>query len=407
MIRQVSTLLAGNALSQIVNLATILFVVTAFFTPEEFGYYAVLMSYVGILSSVACLRYELAIISVRRRYAANNIILACLIIAVVFSAFTWVVIKLVAEIVSERFLLGESAQIIAFLVFLKAIDQIIASILYRQEAYFRYSMLKLLQALMLLGGFVVSGITGRGQSGMLLATMIAYASFAVSGVVVIHRYDLQAGLRAVRVTALIRKQADFVKFSMPQTLIDNILSNGLNFVLIALAGPAVVGYFNYMQKVLKAPLGLVFGAISQVVFRFSAKNQTDAALVTRMLQQVFPLVGGILMIAAAGIGFTYVFFSDLAFLQSWNGLQEYMIGFSVWMLVPFLFSPFATLPIVYGLQKKFFIAATTFNVLSLAAFALLIWKGPLIGAFWAMGLASIPYYAGLNLWLFRVVNSEQ
>jgi hypothetical protein len=86
-------------------------------------------------------------------------------------------------------------------------------------------------------------------------------------------------------------------------------------------------------------------------------------------------------------------------------MRPYIFAFSVWMLVPFIFSPFATLPIVYRRQKQFFQIATAFNVLSLLAITLIIWKGSVVGAFWTVGLASIVYYVGVNKWLLRIAGS--
>ncbi len=254
---------------------------------------------------------------------------------------------------------------------------------------------------------MAAGAAEQGLNGLLFSTVFAYASFAVTGLIIVQRYDLPSGVRPSRMLSLLRKNADFVKFSTPQTLLDNLLSNGLNFVLVVLAGPAVVGYFSYMQRVLKAPLGLIFGAISQVVFRFSAKNVTDPELVIGKLRQVFVMVAGILLIAVTGLMMAHTFFDQLQFLQGWGGLQEYMIAFAVWMLVPFLYAPFATLPVVYGRQRQFFHAAAAFNVLSFAVLTFIIWKGEPNAAFWTVGLVSIVYYVSLNMWLLRILGSER
>jgi O-antigen/teichoic acid export membrane protein len=296
---------------------------------------------------------------------------------------------------------------IATLILLKAVDQILSSVLYRHEAYAKYSIIKLLQATVLLSGFAGTGVAGLGLDGLLLSTMFAYATFDVAGLIAIRRYGLRSGVRYSRIVALLKRHTDFAKFNTPQALIDNLLSNGLNFVLVALAGPSVVGYFNYMQRILKAPLGLVFGAVSQVVFRFSAKNAANPGLVMHKLRQVFAMLSAILLIAASGVALAYVFFADLSFLKDWAGMREYMIAFTVWMLVPFLFSPYATLPIVYGRQKQFFQLATAFNLLSLLVLTVIIWTGSVIAAFWTVGLISIVYYASLNAWIFRIAGSGQ
>ena len=402
MMRQIAMLLSGNALSQFVNVVTILFVVTTYIAPAEFGRYAVLMSYVGILSTIACLRYELAIVSVRRSRVANNLVFLCLVVATVFSVLVLAVFQFTELLLGDAFLLGASSLMIVSLIFLKAIDQVCAAVLYRQEAYLTYSILKLMQALVLFVGFTAVGVAGLGAKGLLYATACAYAAFALAGIIAVRRYDVRSGVDTGRMAAMFRKHTDFVKFNAPQALIDNLLTNGLNFVLVSLAGPIVVGYFNYMQRILRAPLGLIFGAVSQVVFRFSAKNVTSPRLVTAELRRIYLIVVAILVSAIVAVLLVHAYFSELTFLRDWAGMRDYMIAFAVWMLVPYLFSPFATLPVVYGRQKTFFKFSATFNLCSLALLAVLIWKGDVVTAFWVAALVSLVYFSSLNVWVFRV-----
>jgi O-antigen/teichoic acid export membrane protein len=402
MIRQIATLLSGNALSQLVNVATILFVVTTYISPSEFGRYAVVMSYVGILSTIACFRYEMAIVSAGWTRAANNMVFLSLVIATAFAVIVLVLFQVVGLVAGDAFLLGASSLIIVALIYLKAIDQICASVLYRHEAYLTYSILKLVQALVLFAGFMIVGVTGRGFQGLLYSTVCAYATFALAGAVAIRRYEVRSGVAVGRMVAMSRKHADFAKFNTPQALVDNLLTNGLNFVLVALAGPTVVGYFNYMQRILRAPLGLIFGAVSQVVFRFSAKNVRRPKLVVEKMRQILAIVVVILVGAMIAVLLAHANFSELTFLRDWIGMREYMIAFAIWMLVPYLFSPFATLPVVYDRQRTFFKLAATFNVCSLALLAAIMWKGTVVAAFGVAALMSFVYFSGLNMWVLGV-----
>ena len=407
MIRQIATLLSGNALSQMVNVATILFVVIAYFSPTEFGRYALLMSYVGILSVIACWRYELSIVATARDIAANNLVFAALAIAMLTSVVLLMVLWLLVYWIGDGFLAGVSATIVVALVFLKAADQVIASILYRRESYLTYSVLKLVQALVLFAGFTAAGIMGWGLDGLLYSTMFGYASFGLAGLIVVSKYDLMRGVRWDRMSAMLKKNVDFVKYNSPQAVIDNLLTNGLNVLLAALAGPVVVGYFGYMQRILRAPLGLVLAAVSQVTFRFCAKNFKNPQIVVSKLTHVLALVIGILTGAGLLVIAAYTALPEIRFFDDWAGIREYIFAFAVWMMVPFVFSPFATLPIVYDRQRTFFQLATSYNLLSFVALGLIIWQSTVITAFWVVGLASLVYFIGLVGWSFRMVEHGQ
>lgn len=407
MIRNVSTLLAGNVLAQIVHVVTILVVVGGFFEPADYGAYAVGMSFVGILSSIACLRYELGIVSARGHVAAANIALASAAIAAIVSLIGYLLVGPLIDLFARRMTLGATAPVIASLVFFKALDQIAGSLLFRREAYFQYSVLRVMQALLLLAGFSLAAAGSATTAGMLVATLVSYVAFAVGGFGIAARYFSFRGVRLARMRSLLRSNQEFLRYSTPQTLIDNALAHGINFVLAAFAGAGVVGYYNFLQRVIKAPLALLFGAVSQVLFRFCATNRDDPPLVASVLSRTNRYVVGGLVVAQLAVFFVQEFFEFLPFPDRWAGLRDYILPFSVWLLSSFLFSPFATLPVVYNKQRQFFVAATSYNLLALAALMLMFRAGLVAAAFWIVGLASVLYYLGMNRWLLGFVNDDR
>lgn len=407
MIRKVTTLLAGNVLAQIVHVATILVVVAGFFEPADYGAYAVAMSCVGILSSVACLRYELGIVSTRANAAAANLAVASVAIAVAVSiAGYWLVGPLISFF-GARMSFGATAPMIASLVFFKALEQVSASLLYRREAYLQYSVLRVLQALIVLAGFYIAAVAGTASRGMLLTTLVSYLAFAsVAFALAIRNGSLQ-GVRMSRLKSVLVSNRDFPRYSTPQTLVDSALVHGINFVLAAFAGANVVGYFNFMQRLIKAPLALLSGAASQVLFRFSATHREDPARVAGVLLRTWRFVAGMLVAALAALFLVREYFEYLPFAKRWAGLQDYILPFAVWMLSSFLFSPFATLPVVYDRQRQFFLAATSYNLLALLALTILFSAGFVSVAFWIVGLASVLYYLGMNRWLLGFVHDSR
>lgn len=407
MLRYVAMLLSGNAVSQLVNVATILFVVSTFFSPGEFGVYAVLMSYVGILSSVACLRYELAIVSTNRNLASNNIAVGSIAIAGSFSVIAYVALKLGELFVGDALLFGSPPVLIVALIFFRALDQVCAAIFYRREAYLDISILKFAQAIVLFVCFLGVGLLDKGVNGLLLATVASYLSFAVLAIARAQRFGLIRGIHLSRSAVLLRRNTDFAKFNAPHAFIDNCLANGLNLILVVFAGPTVVGYFNYMHRILKAPLGLIFGAVSQVLFRTAAQARANGLSVSVKLREILWVTGGILLAAAVGVVSAYILFPDIVLFNGWSGLRHHMLAFALWMLVPFLFSPFAVLPVVYERQRQFFLMATGFNLLSLTVLSGLLWLEWINGAFILVGTISALYYVGITTWIFRVVASEE
>lgn len=62
-------------------------ILTHYFTPDAFGIFAVFSSITGIISIIACMRYELAIMLPKSDDEAINIFALCLLIAFFISVF--------------------------------------------------------------------------------------------------------------------------------------------------------------------------------------------------------------------------------------------------------------------------------------------------------------------------------
>jgi O-antigen/teichoic acid export membrane protein len=255
-----------------------------------------------------------------------------------------------------------------------------------------------------MAGFSLAAVAGATAAGMLLTTLVSYLAFALCGFVIAARNGSLKGVRLARMRSVLRSNQEFLKYSTPQTLVDSALAHGINFVLAAFVDANIVGYYNFMQRIIKAPLALLTGAVSQVLFRFCATNRDDPARVSGVLVRTSRYFAGGLVAALLSLFLVREFFEYLPFADRWAGLEDYVLPFSVWMLSSFLLSPFATLPVVYGRPREFFLAATSFNLLALVALTLMFSAGFVSAAFWIVGLTSVLYYLGMNRWLLGFVH---
>ena len=404
MIRSIVTLLSGNALAQLVNILTVLLVVAVFILPDQFGRYALAMSYVGILSAVACLRYEVAIVAATSDRVANVLTALSVLLAVISSLLIYAVFELLHLAGFDAVFFGVPAWLLVITILGKALTQVVACNLYRREAYTSYSAAKLIQALALLGGFWWAGQSTGSAHGLLLATALSYLVFVAVAAPILFRYQLAQGVSLRRIRYIAVGHKDFVYFNSPHALVDNLLSNGVVVVIAASAGPAIAGYFGFLQRIIRAPLGLVFTAVGQVLFRFASKNRGNAALVQREIRRLNSLTVSFLVFTALAIVSAYIWFDSIAFLSGWSGMRAYLLAMAAWMLVPFIFSPYAALPVVYQRQKTFFFIATSFNVLALALMFVLLSQAMVQTTFYFLSAIATFYFLAMSLWTYRLTS---
>ena len=119
-VRNVLTLMTGTALAQALAVLASP-VLTRLYRPEDFGILALFMSIVGILSVVACWRYETAIVLTEKDEDATNLLALSIMITIAMSLLTLIVVAIFRH--SIAILLG--APEITFWLWFKKVSKII------------------------------------------------------------------------------------------------------------------------------------------------------------------------------------------------------------------------------------------------------------------------------------------
>ena len=401
MLRKVFKLLTGNLAAQAVNVATILLVVSLYVRPDEFGRYAAVVAAIGLISSVACLRFEIATVAVKSELEARNLVFAAASAAIAITTLATLLAATARHVGDYDLLMGIPIWAVATALLLKSGCQVVAGVYYRFQAYGTYSLVRFLQAIVLFAGFFWSGVRGGRAEDLTISLGVSYAAFLALSAPWLLGRGLTRGVSYPRVAASVRRHRGFVFYNTPHAFLDNILANGLPLVLVTLSGVTVAGYFGFMQRLLRAPLGLVFTAVSQVLFRHVSSGDYSRS-VRKDLFRVLLLTLLILAVAVVCISLVLPGFNRIEFFSEWRGLREYVLPFSVWMLASFVFAPFAALPVVYGEQRRYFGLSAGYNIGTLALIGLLLAHASVHAAFTVSGIITLMYCSALVVWVFRL-----
>ena len=166
-LKNVSMLASGTALSQVITIL-IAPLLTRLFMPEDYGFFAIFISIVAILSVLATFRYEMAIILPRQSKEGEEIYLLSVLIAFSMSIFIFFIVYFFSENINLIFNFTESA----YLIYLIPLFVIFAGIglsndffLNRNKDYSSMSYLKIRQTI-----------------SIAMSTLILFASSAASSI---------------------------------------------------------------------------------------------------------------------------------------------------------------------------------------------------------------------------------
>jgi|694.fasta_scaffold87429_2 O-antigen/teichoic acid export membrane protein len=398
----VFTVAGGTAVAQAIALGALPFI-TRLYPPELYGGFVIFLAWGGFLLPVVCARFEVAIALPSSLRAASAVAWGSLGIALGVSA-------LCALAVAVAWAMYPPARVAALAllplyVLLGGVVQVLGNWAARVHAYRRLSLSRIVQAAATaLLSLAWVPLWGAQALGLVVATLAG--QFIALGVLAQGLSQTGFRRRAAprQVWRLMRHFRRLTLFNVPHVLSDAAQGSGLPLLIAHFFGAPAAAYYAFSARLLKAPLGLVSGAVSQVYYPRAASHRHDderlrrdalriLAVSTTGVMLVWPLL---LLVPDAAYAW--------AFGAAWAEVGQYLRALSPWILSAFVAAPLSVLYLVkerFGLDFSLGLAGT------LLAFALLVgawWaSGEVILTLWVLALGMTAYNA-LSTWFeFRYV----
>jgi O-antigen/teichoic acid export membrane protein len=398
----VFTVAGGTAVAQAIALGALPFI-TRLYPPELYGGFVIFLAWGGFLLPVVCARFEVAIALPSSLRAASAVAWGSLGIALGVSA-------LCALAVAVAWAMYPPARVAALAllplyVLLGGVVQVLGNWAARVHAYRRLSLSRIVQAAATaLLSLAWVPLWGAQALGLVVATLAG--QFIALGVLAQGLSQTGFRRRAAprQVWRLMRHFRRLTLFNVPHVLSDAAQGSGLPLLIAHFFGAPAAAYYAFSARLLKAPLGLVSGAVSQVYYPRAASHRHDderlrrdalriLAVSTTGVMLVWPLL---LLVPDAAYAW--------AFGAAWAEVGQYLRALSPWILSAFVAAPLSVMYLVkerFGLDFSLGLAGT------LLAFALLVgawWaSGEVILTLWVLALGMTAYNA-LSTWFeFRYV----
>ena len=371
-------MMGGTAVAQAIPLL-VAPILTRIYEPGQFGALATFVGVVAVLSVVATLRIEPAIVLPPDGGDALNLVAVALVAALASVLLILAGSMLGKAWIYERWpavVSGGWLPLVAPTVLCMAIAQTAASWANRRRRY-----RSIVGGTVLLQGGTAAfslalGAAGATHIGLLAGRLgghLASAGWLLGSV----RSDWRAAAGAVsvrRARAAFWRYRQFSQFNLPYSLIGTASREFLLFAFTAFNFPEHAGFYGLARSVLYAPVSFLSASLSQVFFREAA----DSIGTPELERLVRRLVEGIVWVLTPGFAMLAVWGPDLfavVFGSQWRQAGVYAAVFmpAAWL---FLFSSWPErLFEVTGRQRLSFSIQVAFDLLSIAAITLLLLGG--------------------------------
>jgi len=398
----VLTVAGGTALAQAIALAA-LPVLTRLYPPESYGAFVVFLAWGGFVLPVVCARFEVAVALPRRAASASAIALGSLAVALAMALACAV---LVAGVLATRPELARYA--LAWLpgyVLLGGAVQVLSNWAARVRDFRRLALSRMVQAAVT-AGLSIGGALAAGATPVVLVLATVAGQLAALALLApgLARSGFRVRVPARRVRRLLRHFRPLAAYNGPHVLSDAAQTSGLPLLLTSLFGPQAAAYYAFTSRLLKAPLGLVSGAISQVYYPRAATQRGDDARLRAEALRILRLSSAVALALLPVLWLLPDALYAWAFGAAWQEVGSFVRALAPWVLSAFVAAPLSVLYLVkerFGLDFALSLGATVLAFALLGA-AVLAGQG-LVAAMWTLSLGMTGYIIGSTVFEFTVV----
>jgi O-antigen/teichoic acid export membrane protein len=296
LLKNTTVLVSGTVVAQLIPIL-LQPVLRRFYTPEDFGAFAVYLSLIGIFVVITSFKYELAIVLPEEDQDAANLIFLSFLLNLGLNILLFVIILIWHKSILEFINLSPEYSVYLYFVpfgtFLYGFYQSINYWLIRKKGFFEISLNKFVRR-GFEGGVQIGAIFCRNAKGLLYGDLIGQFSNVIFGA----NQCLKRGfsfnmLNWQKLKNISVKYSEFPKFN----LVPGFMSASSFLLPVLLVnkyfGSEYTGFLDLSKLLLSIPLALVATSLSNVLLqRISEKFRSNQSI-TKELQTVFLIVASI------------------------------------------------------------------------------------------------------------------
>lgn len=360
--------MSGSVLSQSIPIL-ISPLLTRLFDSSQFGELAIFLSILNICVAIANGKYSSSLLLPEKKEDINNLVFLNIIISVCFTAFLYVLIFLnnqfsVFELaIRNSFLYG-----LPLVVFVVSIQQVYLSLSNKFEKYKSIAISKTTQSLTSSASNISLGYLQFGSVALVCSSTLA---FITSTFYLLRNSGFEFSFKDVsksRVKNLAVKYKDFPLYTMPQSLLYQLVVQVPVFFIQDVYTVSILGFYALSKRVLTVPSNIISASIGQVYYKqasdFFINNKKDELFKTtrKAIVSIFFITSIIALSVYSFLPDLFSFFFGVDWKEA-GVISQYLL---IYLVPAFSISPFTQIYLVSNNNKySFFIEILRFVLLSL------------------------------------------
>ena len=366
-VSNVVKLSAGTLIAQAIGIL-VAPILSRLFAPEAFGLFGLFSSIFSILGSIACLRYDLAIMLPQKDEKAANLFAGTVIISALVSCFCSLLIWIAGNRILNLFNAEQLSSYVWYIPLMVFLIGTFSSANYwnsRTKHFGRLAFVRIINSFTnslirltmgfwgYVGGeiFIVAAVIAQ-----FISNLILYIKIWVS-----NGKFFKNHIQLKEIFSLSARYRRFPQYSLWSGILVDFSLKLPIFTIAYFFSPKQLGYFVFVQTIVRVPFNLLGDSISKVFFQKAASVKGNTAELSSWIEKVFYFLTTFFMLPALVVSILGTDIFKVLFGAHWSeaGLYAQILIFSI--LIELITAPFGSLFNVLERQKE----ALRFNILLL------------------------------------------
>jgi O-antigen/teichoic acid export membrane protein len=409
-LRNVVLLFSGTSVAQVMPVIVTL-VLARLYSQKDFGEFSIFMSIVGIVGTIATLRYELVIILLKKYNDAKNILILSILSSFLIAFVCLIVLILLKPIIFHH--VEISNYNLLYLVPIGVICTGVFNSFYnwfnREQQYRMMAFSQIFQSLSNSFGKLAFGLF-RMSSGLIWGTILGCVFSVVYSAFFFlknnNKNSIKKSVTYFKIKKLAWEYRDFAVYSTLGGLFNSISNIGFPLIISYFYSIEIAGVYFFANNLIRLPIGLLSSAIAQVY----KKEATTLYIKKCSYLYQFTIKMQIVILAfILPILLVLVFYGNELFsffFGSRWGISGGMIKyFSIFIVFNSLYSPISSIGDILRKQKLMFcfnISLVLFQVLIFALFKSMAFQFSLL----ISSIVGAVHFIWLDLYMKKLIKSK-
>lgn len=276
--------MSGTVVAQLLNLAAIP-VLSRLFSPEDFGVFAVYFGISTILSSVSCMRYELAIMLPKKDNNAYQLVISGFFFLIITTVLAFILILFFSSAITDLLNVDKYRYLIFLvpvLMFLTGAYKVLNNWFSRFKNFKTISVSNVLKSAGSGLSKISFGLLFFKSFGLFLGEIIGQ----FLSVIYLFKKERKVAasnnfkIKREKLVSELKENKNFPFFSMPMALLNSVSVQILVYFLTIIYNTGIVGFYTQANKVMNYPLSLISNSFISVFYQklTSTKQQVKLYL---------------------------------------------------------------------------------------------------------------------------------